>query len=102
METTLYVFEWKKEPESPPRSIYEDSENLFSATDLTAFDAECEVLIENHNENKAEVVTKLLEDLDHLGQLDEFIKEGKVFFLFNCYCTNLDMKVGYIAGHDRW
>lgn len=83
METTLYVFEWKKEPESPSRSIYEDSEDLFSATDLTAFDyAECEALEENHNENKAEVVTKLLEDLDHLGQLDEFIKEGRNFVLF--------------------
>lgn len=87
MESPLYVFEWKREPESPPQNLYEDADSWFfddgsaASNDLTAIKislpTEAVIKGEVTPESKAEVVTKLLEDLDHLDQLDDLIKEGQ-------------------------
>lgn len=73
-------YTWKMEPVSPPQ-LYEDTLWLFDDDPLTAFKSTIvkdEVTLSpkpSTRESKAEVVTKLLADLDHLDQLEDFIKE---------------------------
>lgn len=86
MESPLYLSEWKQEPESPPQNIYEESDSWFfnddlaTSNDYTTFKSNLLLDPSIKDEaasplSKAEVVNKLLEDLDELDQLDDFIKE---------------------------
>lgn len=87
--------DWKVEEMSPPSSLYPspppsdaiDSVPIYSFEDYNSITFSTEdplkheillVVDDEIVESKAQVASKLLDDLDHLEQLDQWIKEGKI------------------------
>lgn len=91
---TLIAWDWKVEPSSP-ETVSEESvliDDSITAGELTAFDLPFSIVKEEHelseldsSENKAEVFSKLLEEIEDFSQIDEFIKDGESF-LICLYC----------------
>lgn len=79
MSSVLFV-EWKQEPESPQSvdevSLVSDDTALYwtSVEDNDKFNEDVSVF-----ETKAEAAAKLLDDLEHLEDLDEWIKDEEPF-----------------------
>lgn len=80
MATTLLIWDWKVEPDSPEEpALFDDSETNDA---LTASEFAPTIVKEEHDStNKAEVFSKLLEEIEDIDQIDEFIKDGE--YLYN-------------------
>ncbi|KAF5282461.1 hypothetical protein FQA39_LY17576 [Lamprigera yunnana] len=118
----MNLLEWKQEPVSPLGSeeafLNEDVDFYKSISDYTNEKVDLELV---SLETKAEVATKLLDDLEQLGNLDEFIKddldefiknepfsnwleEGKIFDAIEVACsTSLPVpQVTSVASSNLW